>query len=216
MKFNSDVDIDFGDRDKVLKLIAHTPAAMRNVTPIRKHATGVHVTDIPYDPINDMASIDYSVAEKRGYLKLDLLNVHIYNHVRDEKHLVELMREPDWSKLNDKNFVEKLIHLSNHYWSLKKMAEPVDSIPRLAMFLAIIRPSKRHLIGKTWKEVSQTIWNKDETGYSFKKSHAIAYAHLVVVHMNLIEELGDALDQSDAFSLGPTLGQFIDATDGSM
>lgn len=204
MKFNSDVDIDFGDRDKILKFIPHTPAAMKNVAPIRKHATGVHVTDIPYDPINDMASIDYAVAEQRGYLKLDFLNVHVYNNVRDEQHLIQLMREPNWEKLKDKSFVEKLIHLSNHYWSLQKMPESVDTIPRLAMFLAVIRPSKKHLIGKTWKEVSQTIWDKDDSGYSFKKSHAIAYAHLVVVHMNLIEELGDALDQSDTLTLGPS------------
>lgn len=216
MKFNSDVDIDFGDRDKILKVIPHTVAAMRKVNPIRNHATGIHVTDIPYDPVNNIASIDYSEAEQRGYLKLDLLNVHIYNHVRDEQHLNELMREPDWSKLNDKKFVEKLIHLSNHYWSLKKMPEPVDSIPRLAMFLAVIRPSKKHLIGKSWKEVSQTIWDKDETGYSFKKSHAIAYAHLVVVHMNLIEELGDALNESDTLTLGPSLAEFIDTTDGTV
>lgn len=216
MKFNSDVDIDFGDRDKILKLIPHTTAAMRKVNPIRNHATGIHVTDIPYDPVNNIASIDYSEAEQRGYLKLDLLNVHIYNHVRDEQHLNELMREPDWSKLNDKKFVEKLIHLSNHYWSLKKMPEPVDSIPRLAMFLAVIRPSKKHLIGKSWKEVNQTIWDKDETGYSFKKSHAIAYAHLVVVHMNLIEELGDALNEGDTLTLGPSLAEFIDTTDGTV
>jgi len=216
MKFNSDVDIDFGDRDKILKFISHTPAAMRNVSPIRKHATGVHVTDIPYDAINDMASIDYAVAEQRGYLKLDFLNVHVYNHVRDEKHLIELMRDPDWSKLKDKNFVEKLIHLGNHYWSLQKMPEPIDTIPRLAMFLAVIRPSKKHLIGKTWKEVSETIWDKDDTGYSFKKSHAIAYAHLVVVHMNLIEELGDALNEGDTLAFGSTLGQFVNTTDGSM
>lgn len=188
MKFNSDVDIDFGDRDKVLKLIPHTPAAMRHVKPIRNHATGIHVTDIPYDPVNDIAAIDYSIAEKRGYLKLDFLNVHIYNHVRDEQHLIQLMREPDWTKLNDKKFVEKLIHLSNHYWSLKKMPEPVDSIPRLAMFLAVIRPAKRHLLGKTWKEINQTVWDKDQTGYSFKRSHAVAYAQLVVVHMNLFKE----------------------------
>ena len=66
------------------------------------------------------------------------------------------------------------------------MPEPVDSIPRLAMFLALIRPAKKHLIGKTWREVSQTIWDRENDGYSFKKSHAIAYAQLVVVHMNLL------------------------------
>lgn len=188
MKFNSDIDIDFGDREKVLSLIKYTPAAMRKVNPIRKHATGVHVTDIPYDPVNDMAAIDYAEAESRGYLKLDLLNVHVYNQVRDEHHLIELMRDPDWSRLKNPDFVEKLIHLGSQYSNIRKMPEPIDSIPRLAMFLAMIRPGKKHLIGRTWKEVARSVWDKDNSGYTFKKSHAIAYAHLVAVHMNLLEE----------------------------
>ena len=200
MRIDSDVDIDLGDREKLLQHIEHIPAAMRKVNPIRKHATGIHITEIPYDPVNGMASIDYAEAEKRGYFKLDLLNVHVYNHVRDEHHLIELMREPTWNKLNDPFFVEKLIHIGNHYKELTKMPEPVNSIPRLAMFLALIRPGKKHLMGRPWSEVSKTIWDRDNTGYTFKKSHAVAYAHLVVVHMNLIEELGDTLNQSNTTS----------------
>jgi hypothetical protein len=188
MKFKSDIDIDFGDRDKVLSLIDHIPAAMRKVNPMRKHATGVHVTNVPYDPVYDMASIDYSEADKRGYLKLDLLNVHVYNQVRDEKHLIDLMRDPDWSRLKNKDFVEKLIHLGNQYNAVRSMPEPIDSIPRLAMMLAVIRPGKKHLIGKNWRDIAKTLWDKGSDGYTFKKSHAIAYAQLVVVHMNLLEE----------------------------
>jgi hypothetical protein len=188
MKFKSDIDIDFGDRDKVLSLIDHIPAAMRKVNPMRKHATGVHVTNVPYDPVYDMASIDYSEADKRGYLKLDLLNVHVYNQVRDEKHLIDLMRDPDWSRLKNKDFVEKLIHLGNQYNAVRSMPEPIDSIPRLAMMLAVIRPGKKHLIGKNWRDIAKTVWDKGSDGYTFKKSHAIAYAQLVVVHMNLLEE----------------------------
>lgn len=188
MKLDADIDIDFGNREQLLNLIHHTRAAMCNVRPIRHHATGVYVTDIPYDPVNDMAAIDYTEAEKRGYFKLDLLNVHVYESVKNEEHLVQLMREPDWSKLKDSKFVEKLIHLNNQYYNLQKMPEPVDSIPRLAMFLAVIRPGKKHLIGEPWKEVAKTVWDKGTDGYIFKKAHAIAYAHLVVVHMNLLCE----------------------------
>ena len=99
---DSDIDIDFGDRDKILALINHIPAAMRNVEPIRKHPTGVYITEAPYDPINDMCSLDYKEADARGYFKLDLLNVNIYSKVQNEMHLVQLMRDPDWSKLKDK------------------------------------------------------------------------------------------------------------------
>lgn len=188
MRIDSDIDIDLGDRDKLLAVINHIPASMRKVNPIRKHASGVHITNIPYDPINDMSSIDYKEAENRGYFKLDLLNVHVYNQVENEEHLIRLMYDPDWSMLKDRTIVEQLIHLGNSYDLMRRMPEPIDSIPRLAMFLAVIRPAKRHLLGKTWKEINQTVWDKDQTGYSFKRSHAVAYAQLVVVHMNLFKE----------------------------
>lgn len=187
MRIDSDIDIDLGDRDKLLAVIKHIPASMRNVDPVRKHPTGVYITDIPYDPVHDMAALHYVDAEKRGYFKLDLLNVHVYNQVQSEEHLVELMSDPDWSVLKDRSIVEQLIHLGNSYDLIQRMPEPIDSIPRLAMFLAAIRPAKRHLIGRTWKDVNDTVWDKDQTGYSFKRSHAVAYAQLVVVHMNLLK-----------------------------
>lgn len=188
MRIDSDIDIDLGDREKLLAVIKHIPASMRNVDPVRKHPTGVYITEIPYDPVHDMAALHYVDAEKRGYFKLDLLNVHVYNQVQSEEHLVELMNDPDWSMLKVRNTVEQLIHLGNSYDLIQKMPEPIDSIPRLAMFLAAIRPAKRHLIGRTFNEINKTVWDKDHTGYSFKRSHAVAYAQLVVVHMNLFKE----------------------------
>ena len=85
MKFNSDIDIDFGDRDSILQHIKHIPAAMRKVDPIRRHNTGVYVTEVPYDAFNNMANIDYTEAEERGYLKLDFLNVHVYSQIKIEE-----------------------------------------------------------------------------------------------------------------------------------
>jgi len=194
LKFNSDIDIDFGKRDDILKHIKYTSAAMRNVKPIRKHATGIYVTDIPYDSLNNMCNLDYTVAEERGYIKLDLLNVHVYEKVRDEQHLIELMREPDWELLTKKSFVEQLIHLGNHYNTIVKMPEPINSIPRLAMFLAVIRPGKKHLIGEKWVDIAKTVWDKGTDGYGFKRSHSCAYAQLVVVHMNLLHESGNTFN----------------------
>jgi hypothetical protein len=187
MRIDADVDIDLPDREKLLAVIKHIPASMRNVDPVRKHPTGVYITEIPYDPVNNMSSLHYVDAEKRGYFKLDLLNVHVYEQVKDENHLIELMGEPDWSMLKNRTTVEQLIHLGNSFDLIQRMPEPINSIPRLAMFLAAIRPAKRHLLGKTFKEINQTVWDKDQTGYSFKRSHAVAYAQLVVVHMNLLK-----------------------------
>ncbi len=185
MKFNSDIDIDVANRDALLSIINHIPASIRK-DDIRRHNTGIYVTDIPYDPISDICALDYQVAEERGYLKLDILNVHVYSQVNDETHLIELMKEPDWTKLQDPKFVSQVIHIGNHYNTLQRMPEPINTLPRLAMFLAIIRPGKKHLIGLPWNEVARTIWDKEDNSYTFKKSHAVAYANLVVVHMNLL------------------------------
>lgn len=183
----ADVDIDFADRKKILELLGHTPARQENNGEIQKHNSGVYVTDIPYDPMNDCAAIDYRVAEERGYFKIDFLNVYVYSLIRDIEHYNWILNQSiPWDKLNNSEFVEQIVHLGNHYYNMQKMPEPIDSIERLAMFLAIIRPGKNHLLGKSWKEVAQTVWHKTSDGYAFKKSHAVAYAHLVALHMRLI------------------------------
>jgi hypothetical protein len=190
MKFKSDIDIDFADREQALSLLTTTPASIIKDGKLTRHNTGVYATDIPQDPFTGYASLDYNAAEERGYMKLDFLNVNLYKQVRDEEHLIELMREPNWAKLYDPDVCAKLMHVNGHYDLLLQMPEPVDTIARLAMFLAIIRPAKRHLAGKTWKEVGLTVWEKPtDDAYYFKKSHAISYSQLVVVNLNLLDEL---------------------------
>jgi len=183
----ADVDIDLSDRNDLIKLIKCVPAMHKVKGKIKHHTTGVYVTDIPYDPEHKCATIDFKEAEARKYFKIDLLNMSVYDQVKDEAHLIELMKEPDWDLLKDREFVEKIVHIGAHYDTLINMPEPVNTIPRMAMMLAMIRPAKRHLIGKSWKEVAKTIWDKPVDGqYFFKKAHGIAYSQLVVVHMNLI------------------------------
>jgi hypothetical protein len=190
VNFAGDVDIDFADRQQVLALIQHVGATKidNGANPVA-HNTGIYATEIPTDPVTNRSSIDYRAAEARGYIKLDFLNVGIYQQVRNEEHLTELMNtDPPWHRLYEAEFCGQLIHINNHYDTLIKMPEAVNSVPRLAMFLAIIRPAKRHLIGLPWAEVAKTVWNKPtDGGYFFKKAHAISYAHLVLVHMNLAD-----------------------------
>jgi len=188
MKFKSDIDIDFPNREDALKLLKHTPAGIVRDGKLIKHNTGVYVTDIPTDPFTGIATLDHKVAEDWGYMKLDFLNVSLYTQIKSEQHLNALMaQEPAWDKLYDPEFCARLIHIGNHYDTLIKCPEAVNSVPRMAMFLALIRPGKRHLIGRTWGEIAETIWDASEE-YTFKKSHAVAYAHLVCVHINLLCE----------------------------
>jgi DNA polymerase III alpha subunit len=183
-----DIDIDFADRNDALKLFDHTVAVRQERDEIKTHNTGIYVTDIPKDYRNNQSTIDYKAAEDRGYFKIDFLNVGIYANVRNEDHLKQLMdAEPLWDLLLQDDFTDLLFHL-NGQGNLLRQMKP-SSIEEIAMFLAVIRPAKRHLIGKTWAEISLEIWEKPTNGeYYFKKAHAFSYAMAVVVHMNLICE----------------------------
>jgi hypothetical protein len=188
MKFKSDIDIDVADRDRALAVFDHTAASIIRDGKNSKHNTGVYFTPVPVDPFTGRASLDYEAAEERGYVKVDVLNVGLYSQIKSEQHLQELMQqEPAWDRLYDPEFCARLIHIGAHYDTLIRMPEAVNSIPRLAMFLAVIRPAKRHLIGLPWAEVARIVWERPaDDSYYFKKAHAVGYAHLVAVNMNLL------------------------------
>lgn len=183
-----DIDIDFADRNKALELIKHVPAAMVDNSVFKKHNTGVYCHAIPTNPLTGTASIDYKQAEERGYFKIDFLNVGIYQDIKSEEHLNQLLNtEPLWDLLEQDEFVDLLFHVNGHGSILRKMKP--KTVEELAMVLALIRPAKRYLIGQDWSVVKNEVWQKpagDE--YYFKKAHAVAYAAAIVVQMNLICE----------------------------
>jgi DNA polymerase III alpha subunit len=183
-----DIDIDFPDRDRALSILKHVKASRIEDSKFVAHNTGVYLQSIPHDPVNNLSGIDYKTAEDRGYFKIDFLNVNIYSKIQNEEHLNGLMKtEPLWDLLLQNDFTDLLFHVNGH-GSLLRQMKPT-SIEELAMCLALIRPAKRHLVGKTWTEIGQEIWKKPENDdYYFKKSHAIAYATAIVVQMNLICE----------------------------
>lgn len=183
-----DIDIDFLDRDEALKFFKHVPASRIDEGKLVKHNTGVYLHDVPVDAISGLCAVPYDVAEEEKYFKIDFLNVGIYKGVRDENHLIELMnREPLWDLLTDSSFNSLLFHVNGNSSILEEMKP--TSIEQLAAVLAMIRPAKRHLIGKSWDEVLKEVWQKPTNNeYFFKKSHAVAYATAVVVQMNLICE----------------------------
>ena len=191
MSVNADIDIDFANRDDILNIIKHIPARQENNEVSKKHNSGVYVTDIPVDPIHNCASIDYQEAEQRGYFKIDFLNMHVYSLVKDNVHYEEMLRiEPPWERLHEKGFCEKVVHISNYHNLI--VEREVNSIPRMAMFLALIRPGKKHLVHEPWDVVAKEVWTPLTNGeYFFKKAHSLSYAKLVALHMNLLNHLPD-------------------------
>ena len=186
---SADIDIDLANRDQLLQLINSTAARQLHTGEVRKHNSGVYVTDIPYDPIHRCAAIDYETAEQRGYFKIDLLNMTVYQLIKTPEHYNEmLVIEPPWSRLwMDSAWAGQLAHIGN-YTELLNTMKP-DSITRMAAFISVIRPGKAHLQNKPWAEVFETVWDGDDSqGYTFKKAHAISYAALVSLHMNLLNQ----------------------------
>jgi len=132
--------------------------------------------------------LHFKDADERGYFKIDFLNVSVYQHIKDEAHYQEMLaRTPPWERLKEPEFVEQIIHIANYPRQVAQCMP--DTIPRMAMFLSVLRPGKKHLMGKPWKEIAETVWDKDDENYTFKMSHAIAYSHLVVLHMNIVDTM---------------------------
>jgi len=189
MVMSADIDIDMPDRAALLKLITHTAARQTTNGQVRRHNSGVYVTDIPRDSINDCAAIDYETAEQRGYFKIDFLNMSVYQLVRDPEHYEKILtKTPSWSRLwTDPTWTSQLVHIGNYTELLQSMRP--DSIIRMAAFISVIRPGKAHLQHRSWKEVFESVWDGDDSrGYVFKKSHSLGYATLVTLHMNLLNE----------------------------
>lgn len=184
-----DVDIDFADREQVLRLLEHVPAmqVMQNGTK-QKHKTGVYFHPVPVNPFTGWCDVDYQKAEELGFFKVDLLNVSLYQRVQSKEHLTRLAeQEPLWDLLQQDDFVNLLFHLNGHGDILRKTCP--TSVEQLSAVLAMIRPAKRYLIGKSWNMIMKEVWTKPENGeYYFKKSHATAYAVAIVAQMNLICE----------------------------
>jgi hypothetical protein len=188
LKKMPDIDIDFADRSKPLKLVEHVTASRSDNNNLTKHNTGIYLHECPVDLESGLCNTPYDIAEDQGFFKIDFLNASLYNGIRDENHLSHLMsQEPLWDLLEDNQFSDLLFHVNGHSDILRKMKP--KNIEQLSAILAMIRPAKRYLIGKSWDEVMKEVWIKPTNDeYYFKKSHATAYAVAIVVQMNLICE----------------------------
>ncbi len=186
MKIDFDVDIDMANRDKLLSVLNNITGSIKRPGGMEKHNTGVYIQPIPHDPLTGLSNIDHKEAEDIGYFKLDVLNNSVYKGISTEGELDDLCAmEPMWNLFGHKEIVEQLFHVNNHYDIIQKHMP--TNIEQLAMILAMIRPGKRHLVGKSWEEIESQVWLKPENdSYFFKKSHAFSYAMAIIVQLNKI------------------------------
>ena len=190
MKITTDVDIDCFGRDKILDGLGCIFGRIdRADDKFEKHPTGVYFQNLPRDPTTNISTIDHRIAGDYGYFKIDFLNVNMYEGVKNEEHLIDLInREPPWDFFQYEEVTDKLFHLKGYSNLLQRFLP--KSVEDVAMILAMIRPAKAYLQSAKWDKVCDEIWDKnlDRTDYSFKRSHAISYALAVIVNLNLIIE----------------------------
>lgn len=207
MKIDTDIDIDFADRDAALLGIKGIPASVYDDRDgFSLHPSGVYFQNIPVNPVNGAATLPYDLAPDFGYLKIDFLNNTVYSGVRDEAHLLELMeREPDWEMLEHQSLVAMLSHIYGHFGTIQRIKP--KSIHDLAIVLALIRPGRKHLLGQPRDVIEREIWVRDGDGFVFKKSHAIAYAVSIAVQMNLIcQQMEEEMEEeAEGDLLGPLI-----------
>lgn len=195
MTYNiADLDVDLSEvsRNDVLEKLKHIPASKINEKGIFPHNVGVYFCDIPEDKMTGLASIDYKSAEEDyGFFKIDLLHNTVYDNFKTRDEMFKCMeRKTDWKLLKNQGIVNQLPHINNYFTLLSQLPE-ITNEEELAMFIALIRPGKKHLINKVmlngWNSIIDEIWVKEDNGYQFKKSHAIAYALMIKVALNYLE-----------------------------
>lgn len=192
MTSHTDIDIDTGNAFDPVKFFGGdvvVKATLVKDDKLQGHPCGVYFQNIAVDPISKLSAIAYDDAEELGYFKVDFLHLNIYNHFNDKQEIKELLKaEPDWSILNSPSIVSKLFQLSKHYDIINKIKP--KSIDEIADVLALIRPGKSYILNlylKNKERARKELYKIDKDGnFGFKKSHAYAYALVVVLQLHLL------------------------------
>ena len=186
-----DIDIDVPsafDSKRLFK--SWTQAAVIKDKELTPHPCGVYPQSIPIDPVTGLSAIPYDKAEDMGFLKIDFLHLTVYDKFNSRDEIEKYLNtEPEWSYLLLPSVQQKVFQLSKHGDILNDL-KPA-SLEELADVMALIRPGKKNLIGLYKKDKVNTrkiLYAKDETGYSFKKSHSFAYATVVWLQLHLYED----------------------------
>lgn len=184
-----DIDIDFKTSFKPEKIFQWTRASSVRDEQLVPHPCGYYPQKIPVDGISRLSSIPYQDAEELGFFKIDFLHLGVYDNFSSREEIEELVKlDPNWDLLLDKEIQPKLFQLSKH-GDVIDIIKP-RSVEELADVLALIRPGKKNLVKLYRANKNSTrkiLYQKSDDGYTFKKSHAIAYSLVIVLQLHLFE-----------------------------
>ena len=105
----TDIDIDVPDRKIVDTLnLPHYKASMIHNDVIKEHNCGIYFQKVPTLFDTNISTIPYDKAPEYGYFKVDVLTNSVYENIKDEEDMNNLLHtEPDWSLLDYRENVEK-------------------------------------------------------------------------------------------------------------
>ena len=183
-----DVDIDIQPSLNKSKYGIHATQVI-NDNKLKHHNSGIYVdVNIPVDGITGWAAIEYKEAEELGFIKLDFLNNTSYNIFESKEEVLRCQNiEPDWNLFLEDKVLETLPQISSAVGKKAVKTVKPQCIEDLADAIALMRPGKSHLLDRYHKnkyETRQNLYRKGKSGYVFKKSHAIAYATMIVCVLN--------------------------------
>lgn len=186
-----DVDIDIAPSFKPEAVFPKwVRASVIRGDELSPHPCGMYPQRIAKDPITELAAIPYDAAEEFGYLKVDFLHLNFYSNFKSRNEIDALLKiEPDWTLLQLPSAQLKLFQLAKHGELLSELKP--KSLEDVADVMALIRPGKKALLPLYKKDkiaCRKGLFAKDETGYSFKLSHALAYAMVVWLQLHLIAQ----------------------------
>lgn len=185
-----DIDIDTPTTFNAQSVFADWPRASIDDNGIlRKHPCGVYAQKIAVDPITKLAAIPYDAAEDLGFLKIDFLHLSLIENLTRQELQMFVQKDPDWTLLQQPSVHPKLFQLAKHGDLLCDLKP--KSIQELADVMALIRPGKKNYAGlykKNPVECRKILFASEDGGYSFKRSHSLAYSFNVVIQLHLIEQ----------------------------
>lgn len=182
-----DIDIDVADRIAALSGHSCVSASLVQDGDLKRHPTGVYYQAVPIDPVTGLSAFpngkgDADIAGLLGFYKIDVLPNHAYDGISGPDELDWLLSLPvDWSLFLRRDVVERLHQIGSQF-EVVEAYEP-KSIDDLACIIAVIRPAKRRLLGQPFEILRQEVWVREEGAYSFKKSHAYAYALSIIAQL---------------------------------
>lgn len=183
-----DIDIDVPTNFKPDKYFNIINASMVEDLELKKHLVGIYLQNMPTDPLTGYAAIPYTEAEALGYTKIDMIHLSLLNKFKSKDEIRKFAeKSPNWELLEDKDFVSNLFHIANHF-DLVDAIKP-KSVIEIADILCLIRPGKRILLDRYLKNKKLTrkeLYTKRQKS-DLRKSHAVAYALLIVVQMHALE-----------------------------